>query len=134
MKKFKKLIFIDDDKATNFFHNIVLKQADICEEAIFFESAQKALEYFEELFSQEQIELPDYVFLDINMPVMNGWDFLQEFEKFQLKHPIVIIMLTTSLNKSDYDKAQDIDLIYEFWNKPLAAEKLIALTKTGERG
>lgn len=129
MKKFKKLIFIDDDKATNYFHNIILKQADICEEAIFFESAVEALEYFKELFQTNDYVLPDYVFLDINMPMMNGWEFINELKKFQLDNPIIIIMLTTSLNKTDQEKAEELDLIYEFWNKPLASNKLLELIK-----
>ncbi len=132
MKKFRKLIFIDDDKATNYFHNIILKQSDICDEAIFFESAEKALDYFEELFSTDDFIMPDYVFLDINMPVMNGWEFIDAFEKFNRADPIIIIMLTTSLNKNDMERAKDLDLIYQFWNKPLAAEKLAELAGIGQ--
>lgn len=133
MKKYKKLVFIDDDKATNYFHNIIIKNAEICEEAIFFESAQDALVYFEELIEKEEFEMPEYIFLDINMPVMNGWQFIAEFEKFNIKHPLFIIMLTTSLNRSDQEKADEMELISEFWNKPLAIQKLIELKSQREQ-
>lgn len=124
MKKFKKLFFIDDDQATNVYHKIIVNRAEICEEAVFFDSAEKALETYIELKKDPDAVLPDYIFLDINMPIMDGWQFIQEFERLHINDQQVIIMLTTSLSKSDRDKANNFGFVQGFWSKPMNVEML----------
>lgn len=124
MTKFKKLFFIDDDHATNVYHKIIVKRADVCEEAVFFDSAEEALEKYIELKKDPKAILPDYIFLDINMPIMDGWQFISEFERLEINTQQVIIMLTTSLSNSDKEKANQFDFVQGFWNKPMKVETL----------
>lgn len=127
MSKFKQLIFIDDDNPTNVYHKIVVEQSGLCEEAIFFEGAVEAFEYFKNLVKQDSYVLPDLIFLDINMPVMNGWDFIEAFNKLDIPSPLFIVLLTTSLSSMDKERAGQIGLIHKFLNKPLEVDKLVAL-------
>jgi len=76
MKKFNSLLFIDDDKLTNTYHELILKNSKVCENAKFFLSAEKAIEHLRSIISDEKKTLPDVIFLDINMPIMNGWEFV----------------------------------------------------------
>jgi len=64
------------------------------------------------------------VFLDINMPVMSGWDFIEAYKKLDLPNPLFIVLLTTSLNANDREKAEQVDLIHKFLAKPLQVETL----------
>lgn len=126
MSKFKQLIFIDDDNPTNVYHKIIVEQSGLCDEAIFFEGAVEAYKYFEDLIQQDNYTLPDLIFLDINMPVMNGWDFIEAFKKLDIPNPLFIVLLTTSLSAMDKERANDIGLIHKFLNKPLKVEDLAA--------
>lgn len=132
MTKFKKLFFIDDDHATNVYHKIIVKRADICEEAVFFDSAEKALEKYVELKEDPTAILPEYIFLDINMPIMDGWQFIEEFERLKINTQQVIIMLTTSLSSSDKQKAANFEFVQGFWNKPMNVETLRNLISSQE--
>lgn len=127
MSKFKQLVFIDDDNPTNVYHKIVVDQSDLCEEAIFFEGAVEAFKYFQELIKQDNYTLPDLIFLDINMPVMNGWDFIEAFKELDIPTPLFIVLLTTSLSVMDKERANQIGLVHKFLNKPLEVDNLIEL-------
>ena len=122
MHKFKLLLFIDDDDATNFYHEHIIEQADVCEKYLMFQKAEEALEYLKNLTKDDQ--MPDAIFLDINMPKVDGWMFLEEYEKLHLTKAPVIIMLTTSLRPSDEERAKQNQLVYKFLNKPLSEDHL----------
>ncbi len=127
MKKFKLLVFIDDDHATNVFHEIIVQESNLCEQHLFFSSPIKALAYFENLKQEVNPTWPDAIFLDINMPMLDGWEFIENYRKLGIKESPVIIMLTTSLYSKDVEKADQIDIIHNFIGKPLEVEYLEAL-------
>ncbi|MEM9919854.1 MAG: response regulator [Bacteroidota bacterium] len=129
MKKFKLLVFIDDDHPTNVFHKIVVEESNLCEEALFFTSPLEALKYFERLCKEASPVLPDAIFLDINMPQLNGWQFIQAYQKLGIRESPVIIMLTTSLYTQDVAKAEELDIVHKLINKPLETSHLRALTE-----
>jgi len=129
MSKFKQLVFIDDDNPTNVYHKIIVEESNLCDEAIFFESGIKAFEYFKNLTEQDEYQLPEMIFLDINMPVMNGWDFIKAFDQLPIKNPLFIVLLTTSLSTLDKEKADKIGKVHKFISKPLQVEMLQELNE-----
>ena len=118
-RKLNCVMLIDDNEDDNFFHQIILNDLKITKHIQVAESGFEALEYL-----QKGEQLPDLIFLDINMPKMNGWEFLEEYDKLKLSinSGLVIIVLTTSLNPSDKEKSRKINLISGFECKPLNEE------------
>ncbi len=129
MKKLERIMLIDDDKNTNFFHKIILEQVNAAEEIVIFQMAQDALDYLQN--GDNRVTL---LFLDINMPIMNGWQFLEHYNQLaeENKAETVIIMLTSSINPRDEEKAKENSLVKKFVNKPLTVEKLTELIESLE--
>ena len=134
--KLNCILVIDDDEPTNFFTRIILEEADCCNYIKTVQSGQEALDY---LAQSEKASAdpnlfpsPDLIFLDINMPAMNGWEFLDEYKKLNIapQHKIIMVMLTTSLFPEDKAKATRSPEISGFENKPLTLEKLEKIMQT----
>ena len=118
--KLNCVLLIDDDESTNMLNEMAVRFADCTEKIVAVQSGQAALDY---LTSKEDDNHPhpDLIFLDINMPAMNGWEFIEEYNKLnkQEQGKVIVVMLTTSLNPDDKEKADKISSIDEFMNKPL---------------
>ena len=92
MEKIKLLIFVDDDYATNFYHKVIVRDSGLVEEFMFFSEPEKAWAYFADLNNHENPTIPDAIFLDINMPKIDGWEFLERYAKSEVvKSPIIIM-------------------------------------------
>ncbi len=127
------IILVDDDKITNFINKKVIKRADLDVAIKVNSSVTEALNYLKGM-SQHPIEeypRPGIIFLDINMPGMNGWDFIDEYKKLpeKQKKRIIIAMLTTSINPDDENAANQIPEINMYLKKPLTVEKLESTIK-----
>ncbi len=122
-KKLNCILLIDDDLPTNFINERVIRKMCCSEYIKAVQGGFEALDYLKSS-DIENNPPPDLIFLDINMPGMNGWEFLEEYVKLEThqKSKAVIVMLTTSLNPDEKDKADKISQISGFLNKPLYAE------------
>lgn len=129
------ILVIDDDEPTNFISRMVIEEAGCTRHLEIADSGRKALNYLQkasvETVEHDNFILPDVVFLDINMPRMNGWEFLSEFKKLKNEGSAkpVIIMLTTSLNPDDKYRAENIPEVVGFENKPLTKEMIQQVIK-----
>lgn len=127
--KLNFLVFIDDDYATNYYHKIIVEESGVVDRFEFFESPVEALDFFQKLKESGDNSKPDYIFLDINMPVMDGWQFLEKYTEIIDNPSSTIIMLSTSMSPTDSEKAGKIEIIHSFINKPLTVELLSNLAK-----
>jgi CheY-like chemotaxis protein len=125
-QKLNTIMLIDDDEPTNFLSKMLIEEAHCAEHIQVAESGKMALDYL----SKSNVS-PDLIFLDINMPAMNGWEFLDKYKELEKgkQGKIVIIMLTTSLNPDDKVKAGQMPEISGFENKPLSPELIDRVLK-----
>ena len=125
-QKLNCILLVDDNDADNFIHEMVIKQLDCAEKIVTAENGEEALTFLTTALTSGKYPKPDLIFLDINMPKMNGWEFLEEYEKLHIdqKAKIVLVMLTTSLNPDDKMLAAQKPLILNYIDKPLTQESL----------
>lgn len=128
MKELHTILLIDDDPATNFLHTLIIQREKCTVNVICKQSAEEALAY---LKTKGEHSYPELIFLDINMPGMSGWDFLVDYQLICKGREVgkVVVMLTTSLDPFDKEKAKSIKEISEFRSKPLTSEKLRQVLK-----
>jgi len=120
--KLKEILLIDDSAATNTLNRRFLEQMNIVEKITIKLNGQEGLTY---LTSKNEFGVspsPNLIFLDINMPVMDGFQFLEKYDKLDssLKAEILVIMLTSSINEKDAEKARKYDAVHDFMQKPLS--------------
>lgn len=116
----KHFILIDDDEIFNFIHNQIIRQANPEAKITIFQSALYAIEFLK----NNQEKEPDYIFLDVNMPEMNGFEFLEEFNsiKKSFNNSSKIFMVTSSLDRRDHERAREFSEVVDFIDKPLSIE------------
>lgn len=123
MKKLQKVLLVDDDDIVNSINKVIIKHSKFADEIISETVASRAIEYIKS--HRDEGTLPELIFLDINMPEMDGWDFMDEYSKLGLEDDGPrIIMLTSSINPRDENRASLIDEITDFLSKPLSPELL----------
>jgi len=125
MKKISNLYVIDDDKIYHFLLKNLFKQNGIEVASTFFVNGSDAIDYIKKNTGEEI--LPDLILLDVNMPIMNGWQFLEEFGKISkdLHKTPVIYMISSSNNEVDINKSKEFDgAVKGYFLKPICKEDL----------
>jgi CheY-like chemotaxis protein len=116
----KAILLVDDDQATNHYHEIMLTDWGVAEKIYKVSNGREALDF---LKSQAN-EQPSLIMLDINMPVMNGFEFLEEYEKLHEdeKASYLVFMLTSSLHDRDIERAKNFKSLNGYCEKPMAED------------
>jgi len=125
-----KVFCIDDDQITLVLCDMVIKKSGFAKEVITAKNGKEGLVWFSAYFSKNNTEpkqeLPQVIFLDLNMPVMNGWDFLEDYlMKYAERVPETkVVILSSTVNPEDFLRANRYDIVIDFINKPLTPEGL----------
>ena len=128
-KKIKAVMLIDDNEIDNLINQKMIEAASLCENIYTHTGAKSAIEFLknlEKMADSVNDFFPELIFLDIDMPLMDGFQFLDEFEKLSndTKGKIKIVMLTSSINPQDMSKAKKYPYVKKYINKPLTQENL----------
>ena len=122
-------MLVDDNEIDNIINEKIIEANSFADQILVFQTGQDALDYIRD--HQEDIDiLPEIVFLDINMPVMDGFQFLTDFEQLPdaVREKCKIIMLSSSISPKDIDRAASSRFVKKYLNKPLNARYLEAIT------
>jgi len=125
MKKINNLYVIDDDKIYHFLFKNLLKQNKIDVNTTFFPNGYEAIEFIKN--NRDSENLPELILLDVNIPIMNGWQFLEEYVKDRetLKRRSTIYMISSSNNEVDIKKSRDYqEIVKDYFLKPVCKEDL----------
>jgi len=126
----KRVLLIDDDQISNLINERVVKKSGVAEQVVVCNSAKSGLEFLSSLQGQ-QAAGPEVILLDINMPVMDGFGFLEEFSRYPapFRDKVAIAMLTSSLNEMDKTRSFQFENVVDFISKPLNETKIKELTQ-----
>jgi CheY-like chemotaxis protein len=125
MRKFSNVLLVEDDPITVMVCDRIIKMTAFSDNVSSCQNGKMALEHLNSL-KDKGAGLPEIIFLDINMPVMNGWDFLEEFENMKTIFQELprIYILSSTVDPEDYKKAKAFSLVENFISKPLSKESL----------
>ena len=118
MDKLPSILLVDDDSTTNFLNELLLKSLGVADQLLIAQNGREALTALNQAS-------PSLILLDVNMPVMNGIEFLEAYVQLPQaqRQAIVVVMLTTSLHSRDLERVQELP-IAGLVNKPLTREKV----------
>lgn len=134
--KLNSVLLVDDDEATNFINRRIIEKAGITNHIEVAYNGKEAIDYLTCSGKYEkkgdQFPKPMLILMDINMPVMDGWEFLEVYSKLDndKKSDKILVMLTTSFNPDDKTRAENILEISGFQSKPLDLVKVSNIMKT----
>ncbi|TGM96619.1 response regulator [Leptospira yasudae] len=129
-KKLNCILLIDDNKDDNYFHERVIRKGNYADRIVTKQSGEDALAFLKNRNASSE-QQPDLIFLDINMPGMNGWEFLEEYNTLppEFQGKMIVVMLTTSDNADDREKAKRFGILSGFKTKPLTESMLQEILK-----
>lgn len=128
--KYESVMLVDDNEIDNLINHKMIESTGFAERIFSHSGARSAIEFLQNIERMPGANLPDIIFLDIDMPLMDGFQFLEEFEKLseQIRSSCKIIMLTSSLNPEDLKRSKSNKYVKDYINKPLSAETLKRIT------
>lgn len=125
MKKVNSAFIIDDDDIFIYGTRRVMQELNFCENISVFKNGQEAIDGIKEHIKLGK-ELPDIILLDINMPIMNGWDFLEELAQTPNlnKDKVLLYLISSSVDPVDIDRAKKIELVTNYFIKPITPKQV----------
>jgi CheY-like chemotaxis protein len=131
MKKLNTILLVDDDEISHFINSAFIKKTNLCDIVETAIDGQEALRYLSNCFTNN-LPYPDLIFLDLKMPVMDGFEFLELFHQIHITSntKVIIIILTSSDNPYDKEKVKKYSKVRDYITKPLTTEKFEKIYNT----
>lgn len=128
MNEIDTLYLVDDDDTHQFIVHRTINSINLVNRIKIFSNGKLAIDFLDEALKSKEA-IPDVILLDLNMPVMDGWEFLEHYLllKPRIDKKIYIYVVSSSVNPSDMERAELISAVTDYIVKPLSREKLIAL-------
>lgn len=128
MDNIKKITLIEDDEVIVYLTKKIIKETNQIELLNVLGNGKQAIDYFIKNIENSEL-LPDIIFLDISMPIIDGWQFLEEFTiiRDKIVKPISIYITTSSISQNDINKAKNVGFISDFIIKPISLENFKAI-------
>ncbi len=125
MKKIETSCIIDDDPIFIYGTKRIMKEIDFCNDILVFNNGQDAMDGLNELTSQGK-DLPSIIFLDLNMPIMNGWEFLEDFVQIpnNNREKVTVYIISSSVDPRDLERIKNYDVVNNYILKPLSPQDL----------
>jgi CheY-like chemotaxis protein len=129
MNKLPAVLLVDDDQTTNYLNRLLLEKLAITDHILVARDGREALDLLAQHCLPLTPQCPRLILLDVNMPGLNGIQFLEAYQQSDLatQKAIVIVMLTTSLHPRDVQRVQQLNIVSGFVSKPLTASKVQAI-------
>jgi len=119
------LLVIDDDDINIFIIKKIVQKTGYNVEMVSKGNGQLAIDYLKSTLNQPNF--PELILIDINMPILNGWEFLDAYDQLQICPKVDLYMLTSSVYENDIEKAKTYSKVKGFISKPLSMERLMEL-------
>jgi len=123
MRRIDVACIIDDDPIFVFGIKKVMELIDFCEGIMVFKNGQEALNNLRAIISAKE-ELPDVILLDLNMPILDGWQFLEEFIKIPCEKKVIIYVVSSSVDPEDVLRVKSYEGVSDYIVKPISVKKL----------
>ena len=125
MKKINSACIIDDDDIFIYGTRRIMQEVRFCDDIIVYKNGKEAIDGMQN-YIKEGKKLPEIIFLDINMPIMNGWDFLEEFTSIPNLNEgdILLYVVSSSVDPSDLERAKKFSLVHNYILKPILPKQL----------
>lgn len=114
---------IDDDEVIIYLTDIIIKNVEFCEKLLTFTKAGDALESLAKAVETGK-DVPAVILIDLNMPVFDGWRFLDELVKMDVQPPIPVFIFTSSIDSRDMERAEKYGIVKDYIIKPLTVHKI----------
>lgn len=123
------ILFIDDDPITLMLCKMVISKSLFSKEIVTAKNGEEALQYFDKLnlaSTDALLAKPQLIFLDLNMPVMGGWEFLESFStpEYSQYNSTKVIILSSTIDPDDLEKSNKYPMVIDFLSKPISKEML----------
>ncbi|NJL13229.1 MAG: response regulator [Microscillaceae bacterium] len=123
MKKINCTLVVEDDAITTLIIKKTLEKHTSFDKIYTAKNGREALDWVQACAARQET-LPNLILLDLNMPVMDGWEFLEAFKIMTLAQKVGIIILSSSIDQADLERARTYSLVKGYFAKPLTEEKL----------